>query len=143
MKTFYLFKINNMFKTINKSNSNSLYRIINKIYNAKNDNYSYYSNLYKRMHNSFNIELINNCLTQKYNDEFYYYKKSDNLHIIDNAYEKSILFLNKSYIKIVSNNSYNTFLEELMNLNIDAFVIDFDNKKYFWLKELKRPIILK
>lgn len=134
MKTFYIFKINSMFKTTYNNKSDALYLMFYKIYKT------FDIELFARIVDLINQKDINNYILSNHIDEFYYYKRN-NVHVIDNAFEKSIITINNLYIKLESDKITNSFLDDLTHLNNNFFVIDFENKDYFWTNEAMNVLI--
>ena len=45
-----------------------------------------------------------------------------------------------TFIKIVTNTNISTFFKDLYLLNENLFLVDFDNKDYFYITDLKKKI---
>lgn len=128
MKTFYLFKINNMFITKYNNKPLSTYKILNNIYN------NFDEDLFIKFTNKIAKERIDIQIYLNHMNDFYYYK-SNNKHIIDNANEYVELEINDYFIIIKTNKDNNTLLYDLINMKENLFLVDFKNKNYFWLKD--------
>lgn len=128
MKTFYLFSINNMFLTKYNKKTISTYKILNNIYK------NYDEKLFNKFTTKINKEKIDIQIYLNHRNDFYYYKKN-NKHIIDNANEYVEMEINNNFITIKTNKENNTLLNDLINMKEKLFLIDFENKNYFWLKE--------
>ena len=103
MRTFYIFKINNMFQTFYNDKSNILYKMFNEIYNSKEDEILNGFRLFEQITVPFNKKIFNNYISLKHKDDLYYNKK-DNKHTINNSSELSRLVVNTTHLKIKTNN---------------------------------------
>ena len=67
-----------------------------------------------------------------------YSKKYDN-HIINDIFknEISILRIKRSYIVINANDNYSEFFYLLNKYYKNCFVCDFNNQRYFYLRDIK------
>lgn len=135
MKTFYIFKINKMFMSNNDSKISAIYKIFNKIYE------SFDEELFRKVVVPFDKKQMNNYILSKHLEEFYYYKKN-NVHFIDTAFETATLYINNLFIKIESDKILNSFIRDLIDYEDDLFIMDFENKDFFWLKRNKYSKIL-
>ena len=130
MKTFYLFKINDLFLTKYENKSLSTYKILKNIYNNYNED------LFFKFLNKLNKEKIDINIYLNHKNEFYYYN-NNNKHIIDNAYEYVKMEVFDYCIIMKTNKDNNTFLNDLNILNENLFLVDFENNNYFWVKDKK------
>ena len=134
MRTFYIFKINNMFQTFYNDKSNILYKMFYEIYNSCDDEIINNFRLFERITIPFNKRVFNNYILLKHKDDLYY-NKNDNKHTINNVNEVSKLIVNVTHLKIKSNKNINSFIRDIMDTKESVFVIDFKNEDYFWLNE--------
>ena len=134
MRTFYVFKINNMFQTFYNDKSNILYKMFYEIYNSCDDEIINNFRLFERITIPFNKRVFNNYILLKHKDDLYY-NKNDNKHTINNVNEVSKLIVNVTHLKIKSNKNINSFIRDIMDTKESVFVIDFKNEDYFWLNE--------
>ena len=135
MRTFYLFKINNMFQTKYNSKSNILFKLFKEIYDSKEKDLLNSYKLFEQITIPFNRKIFNNYILIRHGNDLYYQIK-DNVHTISNAYEVSKLKVNNTYLKIKTNRNINSFIKDIMDTKENIFVIDFDNKDYFWINEI-------
>ena len=124
MRTFYIFKINNMFQTFYNDKSNILFKMFNEIYSSNDQDLINKFRLFEKITIPINKKIFNNYIMLKHRDDIFY-TKSDNVHTIENDKEISRLTINNTFLKIKSNK------------NINSFIKDFQNKDYFWINEIK------
>ena len=141
MRTFYIFKINNMFQTFYNDKSNILYKMFNDIYNSKSEDLINNFRLFEQITIPFNKKIFNNYILLRHGNDLYYSRK-DSIHTISSAYEISRLSVNQTHLKIKTNKNVNSFIKDIMATKERVFVIDFKNKDYFWLNEIKEePLV--
>lgn len=134
MRTFYVFKINNMFQTFYNDKSSILFKMFNEIYESKENEIINNFRLFERITVPFNKKIFNNYILLKHGDDLYYSKK-DNFHTINSMDELSRLIINTTHLKIKTNKNINSFMKDIIDTKENVFVIDFKNKDYFWLNE--------
>ena len=140
MRTFYIFKINNMFQTFYNDKSNILFKMFNEIYNSKEDDLINNFRLFEQITLPFNQKIFNNYILLKHGNDLYYSKK-ENIHTINSAYELSRLTINNTHLKIKTNKNINSFIKDIMDTKESVFVIDFKNKDYFWINEISNELV--
>lgn len=141
MRTFYIFKINNMFQTFYNDKSNILYKIFKDIYDSDEKEIINSFRLFERITIPFNKRVFNNYILFKHKEDLYY-TKNDNKHIINNKDEVSKIIVNKTYLKIKSNRNINSFIKDIIGTNECVFVIDFINDDYFWLNKKENKLLV-
>lgn len=139
MRTYYIFKINDELKTMYNKKSNNIYKLLNSIRLSRIEDKERVNKLYKRITKTINKKLVNDYIVRNHLNDFYY-KKIGIYHELSNEIENSILIVNNTYIKIVTNNNLSTFFKDLYSINDNYFLIDFDNVDYFYLEDLKTKI---
>jgi len=139
MRTFYIFKINNGFNTLYNKKTSNIYKILNRINNLDVSETKKAINIYRKIIRPINKEGIDYFITKNHFNDFYY-KKNNNCHELKNNKEKSIMFINKTYIKIVCSNNISTFFKDIYSIDKRLFVIDFDYKDYFYIEDLNSKI---
>ena len=139
MRTYYLFKISDELKSMYNKKSNNIYKLLNSIRLSDIKDKDRVNKLYKRITKTINKKLINDYIIRNHLNDFYY-KKIGIYHELSNEVENSILIVNNTYIKIVTNNNISSFFKDLYSINDNYFLIDFDNKDYFYLDDLKTKI---
>lgn len=141
MRTFYIFKINNMFQTFYNDKSNILYKMFSDIYNSKEDDIINSFRLFEQITVPFNKKIFNNYILLKHKDDLYYDKK-DNKHTINSSNELSRLTINTTHLKIKTNKNINSFIKDIIDAKESVFVVDFKNKDYFWINEITTETIV-
>ena len=136
MRTFYIFKINNMFQTFYNDKSNILFKMFNEIYSSNDQDLINKFRLFEQITIPINKKIFNNYIMLKHRDDIFY-TKNDNVHTIENDKEISRLTINNTFLKIKSNKNINSFIKDIMDTKESVFVIDFQNKDYFWINEIK------
>ncbi|HHX33167.1 MAG TPA: sporulation inhibitor of replication protein SirA [Mollicutes bacterium] len=137
MRTFYLFKVNEDYSKLTRNIPYNLYSTYLDIKLSSKNNLDYLFNQYKSITDYLKPKLINQFLFNKMKDMDGYslYK---NIHMYNNYYsdEVSKLKVYNSYFILESNKQNSTFFSLLQEIPY-LFVIDFENKDYFWLKSFK------
>ena len=141
MRTFYIFKINNMFQTFYNDKSNILYKMFNEIYNSKSEDLINNFRLFEQITLPFNKKIFNNYILLRHGNDLYYSRK-DSIHTISSAYEISRLSVNQTHLKIKTNKNINSFMKDIMATKERVFVIDFKNKDYFWINEIEKETLV-
>lgn len=136
MRTFYIFKINNMFQTFYNDKSNILFKIFNEIYSSNDQDLINKFRLFEQITIPINKKIFNNYIMLKHRDDIFY-TKNDNVHTIENDKEISRLTINNTFLKIKSNKNINSFIKDIVDSKECLFIIDFKNKDYFWVNEIK------
>ena len=136
MRTFYIFKINNMFQTFYNDKSNILFKMFNEIYSSNDQDLINKFRLFEQITIPFNKRIFNNYVMLKHRDDIFY-TKNDNVHTIENDKEISRLTINNTFLKIKSNKNINSFIKDIVDSKECLFIIDFKNKDYFWINEIK------
>lgn len=141
MRTFYIFKINNMFQTFYNDKSNILFKMFNEIYSSNDQDLINKFRLFEQITIPINKKIFNNYILLMHRDDIFY-TKNDNIHTIENDKEISRLTINNTFLKIKSNKNINSFLKDIYDSKESLFVIDFENKDYFWINETKEKLLV-
>ncbi len=141
MRTFYIFKINNMFQTFYNDKSNILFKMFNEIYSSNDQDLINKFRLFEQITIPINKKIFNNYIMLKHRDDIFY-TKNDNVHTIENDKEISRLTINNTFLKIKSNKNINTFIKDIVDSKECLFIIDFKNKDYFWVNEAKTRLLV-
>ena len=99
MRTFYIFKINNMFQTFYNDKSNILFKMFNEIYSSNDQDLINKFRLFEQITIPINKKIFNNYIMLKHRDDIFY-TKNDNVHTIENDKEISRLTINNTFLKI-------------------------------------------
>ena len=141
MRTFYIFKINNMFQTFYNDKANILFKMFYDIYSSNDEDLINKFRLFEQITIPFNKRVFNNYIMLKHRDDIYY-TKTDNVHIIESDCEISKLVINNTFLKIKSNKNINKFFKDIVDSRECLFVIDFKSKDYFWINETKEKLLV-
>ena len=138
MKEYYVFLIRDEFVKLYSSKSSDLFYIFNRIYYMKEMDKMYGYNLFSQISYFFNKDDVNEFLYNKYKDKIMYSYTNDE-HIINNLFlnEISILKVKPSSIRIQTNTSSSSFLEDLKNYNKTLFVCNFKEQEFFFISDVK------
>ena len=139
MRTYYIFKINDSFTTLYNNKSNSIYKMLNDIRLSNKKDSVKISKFYNKLTKPLDKKKINDLIIRNHINDFYY-KKIGIYHELSNNMEGSILTVNNTFIKIVTHTNISTFFKDLYLLNENLFLVDFDNKDYFYITDLKKKI---
>ena len=138
MKEYYVFLIRDEFVKLYSSKSSDLFYIFNRIYYMKEMDKMYGYNLFSQISYFFNKDDVNEFLYNKYKDKIMYSYTNDE-HIINNLFlnEISILKVKPSSIRIQTNTSSSSFLEDLKNYTKNLFVCNFKEQEFFFISDVK------
>lgn len=139
MRTYYIFKINNGCNTLYNKKTSNIYKILNRINNLDINESNKAINIYRKIIRPINRDRIDYLITKKHSNDFYY-KKINNCHELVDPKEKNIMFINKTYIKIVCSNNISSFFKDLYMIDRELFVIDFKYKDYFYIEDFNNKI---
>lgn len=133
MRTFYIFKINDAFKTITLTRPYNLYLALDNIHRMDKEELSLAMKLYEEVCDKNDIRSLNLSIFNLLRDSDAYTKFNNN-HIINNYYtdESSKLTIYQTYLKLKTSKNDPTFFETLKFFP-NLFVVDFTGKDYFWL----------
>jgi hypothetical protein len=135
MRVYYIFNINKYFSYIYKNKPYKIYKMLEETYHVKEYDVVLTYKLYEQIAVPFNKNNLNDYITNSYEGNSNYYKKS-NIHIISNNFEYSKLVIGNANLKIKTNINYPTFFERINNYNSNIFICDFQNSDYFWLEKI-------
>jgi len=139
MRTFYIFKINNGCNTLYNKKTSNIYKILNRINNLDISESKKAINIYRKIIKPINKDRLNYLITNRHMNDFYY-RLINNCHELKNNKEKSMMFINKTYIKIVCSNNVSTFFKDIYMIDKDLFVVDFKYKDYFYIEDFNSKI---
>ena len=139
MRTYYIFKINNIFKTNFRRKTTNIYKVLRHIKSIDISDKNRALDIYKRLVIPLNKNKINNYISKIHINDFYY-KKDNNKHVLYTSKENSNLIVNNTFIKIETNNNITPFFKDVCNIDNNFFLIDFDNNDYFFLEDFKDKI---
>ena len=141
MRRFYIFNVRSELQNLYKENFDSLYKILNSLYNMSSDELSYGYNLFKQICIGIDTLAVNNKLYLKMHNNLVY-TKIDNEHVINNLYkdEVSVLKVKKSHMVLDCNGSYSSFFSLLNEFKFNFFVCDFVTGDYFFLSDIELVI---
>lgn len=136
MRTFYMFKIRDEYGKLTREIPYNLYDTYFKMRLSNKDNLDYIYAQYKSITDDLDLESLNGVLYQglKDADGYMIYRHT---HMYNNYYsdEVSKLTIYRSFIILKSNKPNSTFFTLLTKIP-NLFVIDFENKDYFWLQAM-------
>ena len=110
--------------------------MFNEIYSSNDQDLINKFRLFEQITIPINKKIFNNYIMLKHRDDIFY-TKNDNVHTIENDKEISRLTINNTFLKIKSNKNINSFIKDIVDSKECLFVIDFQNKDYFWINEIK------
>ncbi len=143
MRTFYLFKVNKEYSKLTRNIPYNLYTTYLDIKLSDKNNLKLLFNQYKSITESLKRLEINKYLYKKMRhiDGYSLYK---NIHMYNNYYtdEVSELRVYNSFF-ILNSNKQNSMFFSLLQEVPYIFVIDFENKDYFWLRSFKNLRLVK
>ncbi len=133
MRTFYIFKINDAFKTITLNKPYNLYLALDNIHSMDKEELPLAFRLYEEVCDKNDVRSLNLSIFNLLRESDAYTKFNNN-HIINNYYtdESSKLTIYKTYLKLKTSKNNPTFFNTLKCFP-NLFVVDFAGKDYFWL----------
>lgn len=143
MRTYYAFIIKDSLIHFYKKKPYSLYKILEQIYNLKNNDIVLGYRLLEQVTMPIGKKKTNDYIYNRHIEELSY-SKNEYGHIINNLYSNEITLLKvfNSHIRIKSNVNYSVFFDSIKEYNKDIFVCDFINKDYFWIEEINLKSIV-
>lgn len=140
MRTFYIFKINNLLNPIYERKTTNIYKLLDKIKKLDKRDYKIAKSLYSKTIIPINKGKIDNYLLMNHMNDLYY-TKNNNIHELSSDMEESKLIIYNTYIKVTSTNNISSFFKDIYELDKNLFAIDFENKDYFYLDDLKVKLL--
>ena len=136
MRNFYIFNIVDEIAVLTKSYPYNLFRVLENIYFLNKSDLSIGLDIFEQVALPIDKNKIKNKIFNKYKDNDFY-SVINNQHTYNNLYlaEKTTLYIKSAYLFVKTSALKPFFLKELKS-NKNLFVCDFENKDYFWLKEL-------
>ena len=133
MRTFYIFKVNNDYSRLTKNIPNNLYTAYLNIKLSTSNNIDYLYNEYFTFTDVLKKRDITSFVKAKLSNQDGY-SVYGNTHMYNNYYtdEVSKLIVKSSFMISKSNKINSTFLS-ILNRLPNIFIIDFENRDYFWL----------
>lgn len=138
MKIYYIFNIKKEIYDIYDDTPSVLYNFFYNLYINNKYDLNYVNSVFRQITNKYNKELLDLKIYLKMHNKMRYLKRKDE-HIINDLWknEISIMKIKKSYIVINSNNDYSEFFDILKKYYKGCLVCDFNNQKYFYLRNIK------
>ena len=140
MRTYYIFRINSELIPLYERKSTNIYKILNRINSFNKKEYRLAKKIYSRIIVPLNKKKIDNYILMNHMNDLYY-TKNLNRHELLSTFEESRLYIHNTYIKIITTNNISTFFKDIYSINNNYFVIDFNNKDYFYLDDLKVKLL--
>lgn len=134
MRTYYVFKINDSFSKLYYNKTYYLYKMLEQISLSSKNDFIISYRLFEQMAVPFDKTNINSKIYRRYAFDVNY-KKTLNIHVLDNGVEKTRLTVYNTYIKIKTNKNITEFFKVLITQE-NIFICDFNNKDYFWLSKV-------
>ena len=133
MRTFYIFKVNNDYSRLTKNIPNNIYTDYLNIKLSTSNNIDYLYNEYFTFTDVLKKRDITSFVKAKLSNQDGY-SVYGNTHMYNNYYtdEVSKLIVKSSFMILKSNKINSTFLS-ILNRLPNIFIIDFENRDYFWL----------
>ncbi len=136
MRKFYIFNINDEFRTLTKTSPYNLFKTFENIYHLNTEEQKYGINMYEKMVKPINKIELNNFLFTNYctND---HYTKFMNTHIYNNYYndENTKLKVGNAFMVLETTSPKPEFFNTLKD-NSNLFACDFQNQDYFWVESV-------
>ncbi|MBR1414207.1 MAG: sporulation inhibitor of replication protein SirA [Bacilli bacterium] len=136
MRNFYMFNISDEIAILTKNNPYNLFKVFENIYYLDKDEYNTAMDVLEQITLPMEKEVIKDNILAKYKDNDFY-SVVNNKHTFNNLYlaEVTNLYVKSTYLLLKSSAIRPVFFKELQDIS-NLFICDFENKDYFWLKEL-------
>lgn len=136
MRLYYIFSIKDSIYKIIKNNPEKLYHLLESIYKLKHEDIRLGYKLFEKTCNFLDKKNLNNLIKNLNYDNMSYTSFRDS-HLMNDFYkdESTKLTVNNSHVLIKTNVVYPNFFNEIKTLK-NAFVCDFVNEDYFFLKSI-------
>ncbi|MDD3392971.1 MAG: sporulation inhibitor of replication protein SirA [Bacilli bacterium] len=134
MKTYYIFLIKKDITRVYENNEKQLFKILDNLYHFRKTNLRYGITLYKQLCQIIDDKNIDNFLNNKATltkNSNYYFKEQN---------EVSMVMLKTSCVIIKTNSEFPQLFKWLLFYNKNFFICDFENKQYYWLKNIINKI---
>ena len=143
MRTYYGFEIKESLVHFYKKKPNSLYKMLEQIYNFQSDDIVLGYKMLEQITVKFDKKGLNDYIFKTHSHELSYLK-SDGAHVTKNLYsnELTVLRIFNSHLKIKSNVDCPSFFYSVSQLNRNIFICDFTNKDYFWIQEINKKVVV-
>lgn len=141
MRTYYIFNINKTMNTLYDKKTNNVFKVLKSIYETDQKKSISIKKTYLRLIKPLRKSRIDNYLIMKHSNDLYY-TKYDNIHKLISEKEYSNLIIKNTFMKIKSSNNISSFLKDLVDINDNLFVVDFNNNDYFYLEDLKVKLLV-
>lgn len=138
MRTYYLFCIKKKAYQKTKDKPKMLFILLKNMSKVKLNNYSYGLSLYKILCNNIQVNYLANYLNYRF---YITNNKRKYLFINKRLNEKTILIIRNSCIIIHTNVNFPNILNVLNIYDRRFFVVDFENKDYFWLNSYHKSFV--
>lgn len=141
MNEIFIFNVKDEFFKLYREKPGELYYIFNRIYHMKKSDKEYGYNLFNQISNFIDKKFVNDFLVKQYKDKIMY-SNNGNEHIINNLFlnEISILTVKSSNIRIDSNITKPSFIDDLRGLKLCFFVCNFKTGEYYFLTRKRSKI---
>ena len=127
LRTFYIFKVNSDYSKVTRTIPSNLFSAYLNIKLSTQNNLEYLYNEYFSFTDSIKKKDVSSFIYSKLS-------RDDGYSLYNNYYtdEVSKLIVKSSFMVLKSNKVNSTFLTVLAHIP-NIFIIDFDNRDYFWL----------
>lgn len=138
MRTYYLFCIKKKAYQKVKDKPKMLFILLKNMSKVRLNNYSYGLSLYQILCENIQVNYLANYLNYRF---YITNNKRKYLFINKKLNEKSILIIRNSCIIIHTNVNLPNILNILNIYDRRFFVVDFENKDYFWLNSYHKSFV--
>ncbi len=138
MRKYYLFIINSKYYNVYNDNPDLLYKALNILVNTSVNTYSFGFSIHNQLCETIDVDLLSHYFNERFN-----IKNNKYTYLIENntLNELSIVILKKSCIRVFTNSNLPSFFRVFKLYNKRIFVVDFENKDYFWLNQYYRKYL--
>lgn len=138
MRTYHIFRIKKEYYSQYNDNPELLFKALSTLFNIKLNNFSFGLSIYEQLCKPINVNYLSDYLNDRFNIE---HNKHKYLVSNDKKNELSLLFINPSHITVTTRVNCPHVLSLLYLYERRLFVIDLENKDYFWLKDYHQKCI--
>ena len=130
MRKYYLFMIKTEYYKLYKNKPNILYETLTNLYYLREPNFQYGISLFDSICQPFAVKLLTNYIKNKHTCTM----ESSKIIKVHSIKEKTYLQINHSCCILKTNVNFPEILKVFHIYNKKIFIVDFNNKDYFWLE---------
>lgn len=137
MRTYHLFIIRKEYYDLYNDNPALLFKALSSLFHVKLNNYSFGLSIYNQLCEPIEVDYLSDYLNYRFHIKN---NKHKYLVVNDRLQELSFIFVKSSHITIITNVNFPHILKLFYLYQRRIFVVDIENKDYFWLKTYRKSL---